>query len=48
MGFGGVLVVVANKILVSAQCPLVFCFFGFGAYGLGPGLDNYEDKANKA
>ena len=32
--FGGV---VAHKILVSAQGPLVL---GFGANGLGPGLDN--------
>ena len=37
-----VVVVVAYSILVSAQGPLVlgFWFFGFGAKGLGPGLDN--------
>jgi len=29
--------VVAHEILVSAQGPLVL---GFGAKGLGPGLDN--------
>ena len=34
--------VVAHEILVSSQGPLVFFFFGggFGAKGLGPGLDN--------
>ena len=32
-----VVVVVAYSILVSAQGPLVL---GFGAKGLGPGLDN--------
>ena len=32
-----VVVVVAYRILVSAQGPLVF---GFGLKGLGPGLDN--------
>ena len=41
----GVVVVVAYSILVSAQGPLVFGFgvwgfWGFGAKGLGPGLDN--------
>ena len=36
-GWWGGVVVVANKILVSAQGPLVF---GFGFWGLGPGLDN--------
>ena len=30
---------VAYSILVSAQGPLVFGFLGFGAKGLGPGLD---------
>ena len=35
-------VVVAHKILVSAQGPLVFvfCFLGLRAKGLGPGLEN--------
>ena len=42
-GVGGlVVVVVAFSILVSAQGPLVFGFLGFGAKGLGPGLDNYR------
>ena len=35
---GGVVGWVAHEILVSAQGP--FGFFGFGAKGLGPGLDN--------
>ena len=30
----------AYSILVSAQGPLVLGFLGFGAKGLGPGLDN--------
>ena len=34
-GWGGG---VALEVLVSAQGPL---FLGFGAKGLGPGLDNY-------
>ena len=38
--------VVAHEILVSAQGPLVLGFgvlgfWGFGAKGLGPGLDNF-------
>ena len=37
---GGVVVVVAYEILVSAQGPLVFWFLGLGLKGLGPGLDN--------
>ena len=37
MGWGWV---VAHKILVSAQGPLVFGFLGLGLRGLGPGLDN--------
>ena len=40
MGWGGGGGVVAYEILVSAQGPLVFGFLGFGAKGLGPGLDN--------
>ena len=31
---------VAHEILVSAQGPSVLAFLGFGAKGLGPGLDN--------
>ena len=34
---GGVVGWVAHEILVSAQGP----FLGFGAKGLGPGLDNF-------
>ena len=37
MGWGGGVGWVAYEILVSAQGPL---FLGFGAKGLGPGLDN--------
>mgnify|MGYP001190070507 CR=1 FL=1 len=44
IGWGGVVGwlggVVAYEILVSAQEPLGFGFWGFGAKGLGPGLDN--------
>ena len=36
--------VVAYSILVSAQGPLVLVFLGFGAKGLGPGLDNKNEK----
>ena len=46
VGWGGVVVVVAYEILVSAQGPLVLGFgfwvlgfWGLGAKGLGPGLD---------
>ena len=40
MGWGGM----AHEILVPAQGPFVlgFWFFGFGAMGLGPGLDNIK------
>ena len=31
---------VAYEILVSPQGPFGFGFMGFGAKGLGPGLDN--------
>ena len=41
-GVGWGVVVVAYEILVSDQGPLVFGFLGFGAKGLGPGLDNYR------
>ena len=41
MGWGGG--VVAHKVLVSAQGPR-FCVFGFGAKGLGPGLDNMSNN----
>ena len=41
---GGWWVVVAYSILVSAQGPLVL---GFGAKGLGPGLDNYSILTTK-
>ena len=33
-------VVVAYRILVSSQGPLVLGFLGLGLRGLGPGLDN--------
>ena len=37
---------VAHEILVSGQGPLVFGFLGFGAKGLGPGLDNIDNNNN--
>ena len=40
--WGGVVWWVAHEILVSAQGPL---FLGFGAKGLGPGLDNNKKDA---
>ena len=41
MGWGGARVyVVTHETLVSAQGPLVLVFFGFGAKGLGRGLNN--------
>jgi len=46
VGWGGGGGVVAYEILVSAQGPLVFGFLGFGAKGLGPGLDNIDNNNN--